>query len=316
MHLAAIISKPPEARNSPRSFPSSSHGSRPTTTTPSWIPKARRTPDGSLKAALVLSCRSTSPLWSSFSAATEPLLSAARAFAKEEPPILSINLGSLGFLTEIPLADLYSALESWMAGTAPIDVRNMMHGSLVRNGQVLREWEILNDVVVSKGHYRPHGRLHSGNRRPACRHLPRRRHHRLHPHGFDRLQPRGQRPHHDAHGERYGDQPHLALTSSRFVPSSSPATSTSRSTSKASRIKQSSPPTARKPWSLTSATRSIVAAQNTACASSGFTKTVSSTSFVPSSNGASANTLGGRSIAGQVPGPQESQISRKPQSSR
>ncbi|RXH55304.1 NAD(+)/NADH kinase [Granulicella sibirica] len=79
------------------------------------------------------------------------LLSAARAFAKEEPPILSINLGSLGFLTEIPLADLYSALESWMAGTAPIDVRNMMCGRLVRNGEIIRQWEILNDVVVSKG---------------------------------------------------------------------------------------------------------------------------------------------------------------------
>ena len=79
------------------------------------------------------------------------LLSAARAFARDETPILSINLGSLGFLTEIPLSDLYKALESWMAGTAPIDTRNMMCGQLVRNGEILRQWEILNDIVVSKG---------------------------------------------------------------------------------------------------------------------------------------------------------------------
>ena len=79
------------------------------------------------------------------------LLSAARAFAKDEPPILSINLGSLGFLTEIPLSELYLALESWMAGTAPIDTRNMMCGRLIRKGEVLRQWEILNDIVVSKG---------------------------------------------------------------------------------------------------------------------------------------------------------------------
>ena len=79
------------------------------------------------------------------------LLSAARAFAKDEPPILSINLGSLGFLTEIPLAELYLALESWMAGNALIDTRNMMCGSLIRKGEIIRQWEILNDIVVSKG---------------------------------------------------------------------------------------------------------------------------------------------------------------------
>src|ERR1700758_1775183 len=38
------------------------------------------------------------------------LLSAARIFAKSETPILSVNLGSLGFLTETRLADLYSTL--------------------------------------------------------------------------------------------------------------------------------------------------------------------------------------------------------------
>src|SRR5256885_15296659 len=38
------------------------------------------------------------------------LLAAARAFAHSPTPILGINLGSLGFLTEVPLADLYTAL--------------------------------------------------------------------------------------------------------------------------------------------------------------------------------------------------------------
>ena len=78
------------------------------------------------------------------------LLSAARAFAQVETPILSVNLGSLGFLTEIPLADLYNALEAWIDGVAPIDTRAMMCTRLVRDGNVIRQWETLNDVVVSK----------------------------------------------------------------------------------------------------------------------------------------------------------------------
>src|ERR1700728_2895755 len=39
------------------------------------------------------------------------LLSAARAFARTNTPILSVNLGSLGFLTETPLSDLYELLD-------------------------------------------------------------------------------------------------------------------------------------------------------------------------------------------------------------
>src|SRR5882757_6917889 len=41
------------------------------------------------------------------------LLSVARIFAATGTPILSVNLGFLGFLTEVRLADLYTTLESW-----------------------------------------------------------------------------------------------------------------------------------------------------------------------------------------------------------
>jgi NAD+ kinase len=79
------------------------------------------------------------------------LLSAARSFARTHTPILSVNLGSLGFLTEIPLSDLYVTLENWCRGIADIDLRVMMHARLVRGGHTLREWDALNDVVVAKG---------------------------------------------------------------------------------------------------------------------------------------------------------------------
>ena len=79
------------------------------------------------------------------------LLAAARAFAHTTTPILSVNLGSLGFLTEIPLSDLYVTLEAWCDNCAEIEVRSMMHAQHFRDGVVIQEWDALNDVVIAKG---------------------------------------------------------------------------------------------------------------------------------------------------------------------
>jgi NAD+ kinase len=79
------------------------------------------------------------------------LLAAARAFARTTTPILSVNLGSLGFLTEIPLSDLYSTLDDWCQNLADIEIRSMMHAEIVRNGVSVQAWDALNDVVVAKG---------------------------------------------------------------------------------------------------------------------------------------------------------------------
>jgi NAD+ kinase len=79
------------------------------------------------------------------------LLAAARVFAKTTTPILSVNLGSLGFLTEIPLADLYATLQAWCDNSAAIELRSMMHAELHRDGKLFQEWHALNDVVVAKG---------------------------------------------------------------------------------------------------------------------------------------------------------------------
>ena len=79
------------------------------------------------------------------------LLSAARAFAQTGTPILGINLGSLGFLTETPLSELYETLEAWLSGTAILDTRWLMETELVRDGRSFRKWEALNDVVLAKG---------------------------------------------------------------------------------------------------------------------------------------------------------------------
>jgi NAD+ kinase len=79
------------------------------------------------------------------------LLAAARVFAKAGIPIMSVNLGSLGFLTEVRLADLYSTLEGWCQQCCTIESRTMLHAELFREGNLHCQYEALNDVVIAKG---------------------------------------------------------------------------------------------------------------------------------------------------------------------
>jgi len=79
------------------------------------------------------------------------LLSVARIFASYGTPILSVNVGFLGFLTEVRLADLYTTLESWCASCHSIDERAMLHAELWRGGEKHSSYTALNEIVVSKG---------------------------------------------------------------------------------------------------------------------------------------------------------------------
>jgi len=79
------------------------------------------------------------------------LLAAARVFAAHSVPILSVNLGSLGFLTEVKLEQLYPTLEGWCENCCEIDARPMLRAILRRRGEVVGEYDALNDVVISKG---------------------------------------------------------------------------------------------------------------------------------------------------------------------
>jgi NAD+ kinase len=79
------------------------------------------------------------------------LLSVARIFAATGTPILSVNLGFLGFLTEVRLADLYPTLESWCDNCHTLDARNMLHAEVYRDGAPVKAFDALNEVVVSKG---------------------------------------------------------------------------------------------------------------------------------------------------------------------
>ncbi len=78
------------------------------------------------------------------------LLSAARSVAHEGVPILAVNLGSLGFLTEVPLNELYVALEAVDQGQCPVEERSVLDCRLIRHEQCITQNFALNDVVVNK----------------------------------------------------------------------------------------------------------------------------------------------------------------------
>jgi NAD+ kinase len=78
------------------------------------------------------------------------LLSAARAVAKAGIPVLGVNLGSLGFLTEIPLAELYPTLEAVLEGRCSIESRSMVNCRLMRGEKCVAGYDALNDVIVNK----------------------------------------------------------------------------------------------------------------------------------------------------------------------
>lgn len=73
------------------------------------------------------------------------------AQAEVDIPILGVNFGSLGFLTEITLDELYPSLEAVLDGTAPIDQRMMMDACTLRGDKTVADRPVLNDVVITKG---------------------------------------------------------------------------------------------------------------------------------------------------------------------
>jgi len=78
------------------------------------------------------------------------LLSAARATAPVDVPLLGVNLGSLGFLTEVPLQSLYTMLDAIVQGRATVEHRTLMECTLLRGDEVRGSYLVFNDAVVNK----------------------------------------------------------------------------------------------------------------------------------------------------------------------
>ena len=78
------------------------------------------------------------------------LLSTSRAVAPAGIPVLGVNLGSLGFLTEVPLPELYQALDEVDQKRATVEARSLVHCELLRAGKSIMNYSALNDVIVNK----------------------------------------------------------------------------------------------------------------------------------------------------------------------
>lgn len=78
-------------------------------------------------------------------------LDAASKLAPYSIPLLGVNLGQLGFLTEVDKSDLFSSFAHLLAGSYTIEDRILLHASYYRNKEVFKEDLALNEVVISKG---------------------------------------------------------------------------------------------------------------------------------------------------------------------
>lgn len=79
------------------------------------------------------------------------MLGIARQLARHGVPLIGINQGRLGFITDIPADGFQDTLKPMIAGNYETESRAMIEGGIWRDGQRIFEGLSLNDVVVSRG---------------------------------------------------------------------------------------------------------------------------------------------------------------------
>lgn len=78
-------------------------------------------------------------------------LGVARLACKHGTPILGINLGGLGFLTEVTVDEINAMAERIISGDYEIEKRKMLRASIRRGQETIDSYDVLNDVVINKG---------------------------------------------------------------------------------------------------------------------------------------------------------------------
>ena len=78
------------------------------------------------------------------------LLAVARAIGERAVPILGVNLGTLGYLAEISLDELFPTLEGVLAGDLRIETRMRLDVHAERDGNEIGRYLALNDAVIAK----------------------------------------------------------------------------------------------------------------------------------------------------------------------
>ncbi|HON59312.1 MAG TPA: NAD(+)/NADH kinase [Smithella sp.] len=81
------------------------------------------------------------------------MLRAARFIARHDVPILGINMGSFGYLTEVNLNEMHAALELIIRGDFVTEKRMMLDVGIRRGKKEVRVGHVLNDVVINRGNF-------------------------------------------------------------------------------------------------------------------------------------------------------------------
>ncbi|MEW6162549.1 MAG: NAD(+)/NADH kinase [Nitrospirota bacterium] len=79
------------------------------------------------------------------------MLSVCRLVGDKGVPILGVNIGGLGFITEVQTERLYEVMENVLSGECPVEERLMLTAHVLRHSEPIAEYVVLNDVVVNKG---------------------------------------------------------------------------------------------------------------------------------------------------------------------
>lgn len=79
------------------------------------------------------------------------MLGAARKLAGFPVPLVGVNQGRLGFMTDIPRSEMLSAVDELLAGRFVAEERMLLDAEVLRGGEVLLDNLALNDVVADKG---------------------------------------------------------------------------------------------------------------------------------------------------------------------
>lgn len=79
------------------------------------------------------------------------MLGLARKLAPYKIPLIGVNQGRLGFMTDIPFEQMYAVLSDILAGQHQLELRSILEGAVVRNGQRISGGLAFNDIVVARG---------------------------------------------------------------------------------------------------------------------------------------------------------------------
>lgn len=79
------------------------------------------------------------------------MLAIARQLAPYQVPLIGINQGRLGFMTDIPLEQMHAVLTEILAGHHQLEHRALLEGSVVRDGKQIAAGLAFNDIVVARG---------------------------------------------------------------------------------------------------------------------------------------------------------------------